>query len=66
MLIKADKHMELSDDLEDGDDDFYFEVEEIVQMHVTENGTRMFEIKWKNYDSSKLTFKKHIKVNLMF
>lgn len=53
MSLTADNHMELSEDLEEGDDDFYFEVEEIVQMHVTENGVRMFEIKWKNYDSSK-------------
>lgn len=51
MSLTNDNHMELSDDLEDGDDDFYFEVEEIIQMHVTENGVRMFEIKWKNYDS---------------
>lgn len=37
------------DGLEDEDDTFYYEVEEIVQMYTTDSGVRMFEIKWKNY-----------------
>lgn len=63
MSLTTDNHMELSEDLEEGDDDFYFEVEEIVQMHVTENGVRMFEIKWKNYDSSSNTWEPEHNLN---
>ena len=41
---------ETMDNLEEDDDTFYYEVEKIIQMHTTESGVRMFEIKWKNYD----------------
>jgi hypothetical protein len=46
------KKMSIDITLEDDDENFYYEVEEIIQMHVTDSGKRMFEIKWKNYDHS--------------
>lgn len=36
-------------DSSDDENDSIFDVEEIVQMFVTDNGERMFEIKWKGY-----------------
>lgn len=39
-------------ELSDEEDQFFYEVEEIVQMIITDKGERIFEIKWKGYDSS--------------
>lgn len=37
---------------EEDDDELYYEVEEIIQMVLQDNGVPMYEIKWKNYPSS--------------
>ncbi|KAI8361715.1 hypothetical protein BD560DRAFT_448852 [Blakeslea trispora] len=55
--------MTVTEEFEDDDVDFYYEVEEIVQMYVTESGVRMFEIKWKNYDSSSNTWEPEHNLN---
>lgn len=38
--------------IEDDDDAFFFEVEKILDMDITESGDRVFYIKWKNYPDS--------------
>lgn len=43
--------MSSSLEISDEEEEVFFEVEEIVQMFITDSGARMFEIKWKNYDS---------------
>ncbi|KAI8085860.1 uncharacterized protein B0P05DRAFT_533999 [Gilbertella persicaria] len=48
-LVETNKTLAVSEEFEDDDADFYYEVEEIVQMYITDTGVRMFEIKWKNY-----------------
>ncbi|KAL9537131.1 hypothetical protein MBANPS3_012055 [Mucor bainieri] len=45
--------LDVSDEEEE---ECFYEVEDIVGMHITENGERMFEVKWKAYDSSENTF----------
>lgn len=45
------KKMSSSLEISDDEEEVFFEVEEIVQMFITDSGARMFEIKWKNYDS---------------
>ncbi|KAI7903566.1 uncharacterized protein BX663DRAFT_34336 [Cokeromyces recurvatus] len=44
--------MSTLDSMEDDDDTFYYEVEKIVDMRISETGVHMFLIKWKNYDDA--------------
>ncbi|KAL7318864.1 Chromobox protein 5 [Mucor circinelloides] len=50
-------------ELSDEEDQFFYEVEEIVQMVITDKGERIFEIKWKGYDSSENTFEPERNLN---
>ncbi|KAK4516442.1 uncharacterized protein ATC70_011414 [Mucor velutinosus] len=51
--------LEVSDD----EEECFYEVEAIVGMHITEDGERMYEIKWKGYSSSENTFEPERNLN---
>ncbi|KAL7310018.1 hypothetical protein PS15m_010827 [Mucor circinelloides] len=50
-------------DSSDDENDSIFDVEEIVQMFVTDNGERMFEIKWKGYPPEENTYEPEHNLN---
>ncbi|RCH91458.1 hypothetical protein CU098_003933 [Rhizopus stolonifer] len=62
-LVETNKTLAVSEEFEDDDADFYYEVEEIVQMYITDTGVRMFEIKWKNYGRESNTWEPEHNLN---
>ncbi|KAL0138742.1 hypothetical protein V8B55DRAFT_1112979 [Mucor lusitanicus] len=57
--------METLDFLEvsDEEEECFYEVEDIDGMHITEDGERMFEVKWKGYTSTENTFEPERNLN---